>query len=182
LGIDGRIVFVYSGSTVDWQLPAVTVALFKKIKEMIPEAFLLFLTNNLSCARKYFKEIDKGDYLLISLPNSEVPAYLNAADIGILLREKNLVNFVASPIKFGEYLCCGLPVIISSGIGDTEEIIERHGIGRLIDLKDLNIEKNDLIQLLDNINRERIEKIGKELFSVESYKSRIVSYWAQVLT
>jgi len=182
LGIEGRIVFVYSGSTVNWQLPEVTVAFFKKIKEMIPEALLLFLTNNIFLARRYFDGIDRKDYLLASVPYGEVPHYLNAADIGILLREKNLVNRVASPIKFGEYLCCGLPVIISSGIGDTEEIIERHGIGRLIDLEDLNIEKNDLIQFLDNINREGIEKIGKELFSVESYKSQIVSYWAQVLT
>ncbi len=182
LGIEKRMVFVYTGSTVKWQLPEVTVAFFKKIKEMIPEALLLFLTNNISDARRYFDGIDRKDYLLASVPYGEVPHYLNAADIGILLREKNLVNYVASPIKFGEYLCCGLPVIISSGIGDTEEIIERHGIGRLIDLEDLNIEKNDLIQFLDNINREGIEKIGKELFSVESYKSQIVSYWNQVLT
>jgi glycosyltransferase involved in cell wall biosynthesis len=182
LSIEKRIVFVYTGSTVKWQLPEVTVALFKKIKDMISEAFLLFLTNNISLARKYFNGIDDKDYLVISVPYREVPTYLNAADMGILLREKNLVNRVASPIKFGEYLSCGLPVIISSGIGDTEEIIEQHGIGKLIDLKDLDIKKSDLIQFINNVERERIARIGKELFSVESYKARIVSYWAQVLT
>lgn len=182
LGIEKRIVFVYSGSIVKWQLPEVTVEVFKKIKEMIPEAFLLFLTNNVSCARKYFNGIDKEDYLLISVPNREVPAYLNAADVSILLREKNLVNRVASPIKFGEYLCCGLPVIITNGIGDTEEIIEKYGIGKLLNPNDLEIEKNELIQLINNVERERIAKIGKELFSIDSYESKIISYWAQVLT
>jgi len=182
LGIERRIVFVYTGSTVKWQLPEVTVALFKKIKEMIPEAFLLFLTNSISSARKYFNGINDKDYLVISLPYAEVPAYLNAADIGILLREKNLVNRVASPIKFGEYLCCGLPVIMTSEIGDTEEIIEQHGIGKLIDLEDLDIEKRDLIQFINNVERVRTAEIGKELFSVESHKANIVSYWGEFLT
>jgi len=68
---------------------------------------------------------------------------------------------VASPIKFGEYLCCGLPVIMTPGIGDTEEIIEKHRIGRLLDLKGLQINKDDLLQLLNNVERERIAKIGK---------------------
>lgn len=182
LGIERRIVFVYSGSIIKWQLPEVTVEFFKKIKEIIPEAFLLFLTNDISGARKYFNGIDKEDYLLISVPNREVPAYLNAADISILLREKNLVNRVASPIKFGEYLCCGLPVIMTPGIGDTEEIIEKHGIGKLLNPNDLEIEKNELIQLINNVEREKIAKIGKELFSIDSYESKIISYWTQVLT
>lgn len=182
LGIEKRIVFVYSGSIVKWQLPGVTVEVFKKIKRMIPEAFLLFLANNLSRARKYFNGMDGKDYLLISVPHREVPAYLNAADIGIILREKSLVNRVASPIKFGEYLCCGLPVIMTPGIGDTEEIIEKHRIGRLLDLKGLQINKDDLLQLLNNVEREKIAKIGKELFSIDSYESKIISYWTQVLT
>jgi glycosyltransferase involved in cell wall biosynthesis len=140
------------------------------------------LTNDISGARKYFNGIDKEDYLLISVPNREVPAYLNAADVSILLREKNLVNRVASPIKFGEYLCCGLPVIMTPGIGDTEEIIEKYGIGKLLNPNDLEIEKNELIQLINNVEREKIAKIGKELFSIDSYESKIISYWTQVLT
>lgn len=182
LGIERRIVFVYSGSTVKWQLPEETISFFKKIKEIIPEAFLLFLTNNILHARKYFNGINGEDYLLISVPYREVPDYLNAADIGILLRERNLVNRVASPMKFGEYLCCGLPVITTSGVGDTEEIIEQQGIGRLLDLKDVRIDKNELIQFLNNVNRERVTKIGKGLFSIDSNKSKIISYWNRVLT
>jgi len=182
LGIERRIVFVYTGSTVKWQLPESTVTFFKNIKEMISEAYLLFLTNNVSYARKYFDGMDGRDYLVISVPYSEVPAYLNAADIGILLRERNLVNRVASPIKFSEYLSCGLPIIISRGVGDTEEIIKEHRVGKLVDSDELKMDKNDLIQLMDGVERERIAKIGKELFSLESYKSQIVSYWAQFLT
>jgi len=36
------------------------------------------------------------------------------------------------PTKVGEYLACGLPVIINSGIGDIDEIIIRERIGILI--------------------------------------------------
>ena len=63
-----------------------------------------------------------------------------------------------------------------------QKIIKKYGIGRLLNLKDLEIEKNELIQLINNVERERIARIGKELFSIDSYKSRIISYWTQVLT
>jgi glycosyltransferase involved in cell wall biosynthesis len=40
---------------------------------------------------------------------------------------------VASPIKIGEYLGCGLPLILTKGIGDFSELIPRTGIGLLLD-------------------------------------------------
>ena len=35
----------------------------------------------------------------------EIPNYLNAADIAVIWRENSIVNKVASPVKFSEYIC-----------------------------------------------------------------------------
>jgi hypothetical protein len=50
------------------------------------------------------------------IPYEEVPAYLNAADAAVIFRDKTSVNKVACPVKFCEYVCCGLPVISDEGV------------------------------------------------------------------
>ena len=69
---------------------------------------------------------------------------LSAADFGLLLRENNIVNNVASPTKFAEYLMAGLPVIISNGIGDFSYFVRFKNVGICIDS---HIDKG--IELLD---------------------------------
>ena len=38
------------------------------------------------------------------IPYNEVGKYLNASDFGIIIRENNIINYVASPTKVNEYL------------------------------------------------------------------------------
>lgn len=59
-----------------------------------------------------------------SLPFSEVPRYLGAADIGLAIREPFPSMAGVAPIKLGEYLLCGLPVLASRGIGDTGVLLD----------------------------------------------------------
>jgi glycosyltransferase involved in cell wall biosynthesis len=35
-------------------------------------------------------------------------------------------------VKVSEYLACGLPVVINSGIGDSDELITKEGVGSLV--------------------------------------------------
>ena len=63
--------------------------------------------------------------------------HLAAADISVLLRENNLVNKVASPIKFAEYLAAGLPVILTDCIGDSGSLAREQKVGFLLPKLDL---------------------------------------------
>ena len=72
---------------------------------------------------------------IISVPHDRVPAYLAAGDGGLLLRERSLINEVASPVKFGEYLASGTPVIISDGIGDYSALTRRERVGLVLNSK-----------------------------------------------
>lgn len=173
MNLDKKIVFVYSGSVVKWQLPEKVVQFFISVKKFLPEAFLLFITHNIILAKKYLATLDSKDYYLISLPHTDIPSYLNAADIGIILREDNIVNRVACPTKFGEYLTCGLPVVITHGIGDTEDIVTQNNIGKLVRLDSLNLDLND-IKYLINLDRNKIANLGRKLFSIDTYKERIL--------
>lgn len=59
-----------------------------------------------------------GKVQVRSVSNEDVYKYLNASDFGILFRDDVIMNNVASPSKFAEYVLCGLPTIISKGVGD----------------------------------------------------------------
>jgi glycosyltransferase involved in cell wall biosynthesis len=62
----------------------------------------------------------------------EVPAAMAAGDYGLLLREPTITNRVAAPVKFAEYLACGLPVICSDCIGDCAEFLKTHKAGFVV--------------------------------------------------
>lgn len=171
LGLEEKTIFIYSGGLAKWQLPDKIIHLFKKLKKEIPQAFLIFLTHKPSEAAPYFTDINRDDYLLKNVPYEKIAQYLNAADIGILLRENNLVNRVAAPTKFSEYLCCGLPVILTKGIGDTEEIISNTNGGVVIDNPDM-IPSKDVISTLKQIDRDTLSKSVYETYSInEKVKS-----------
>ena len=64
-----------------------------------------------------------GRFTVLHAEHDAVVGWLNAADLGILLRADDPVNRVASPTKFAEYALTGLPVAMSAGIGDYSDLV-----------------------------------------------------------
>lgn len=136
LGYRDYPVVVYNGSLLSWQQPAEMFRLFKVMHRQNREARFLFLTpqESVSAADKLFEQagILEGNYFVVSATGAELAGYLNAGDAGVLLRRNDLVNNVASPTKFGEYMGCGLCVLASRGIGDYSDVIEKNNFGMII--------------------------------------------------
>lgn len=111
-----------------------------------------------------------GKFINTAVPNAEMVRYLNAADYGILFRENVPMNNVASPSKFAEYILCGLPTIISEGVGDYSAICEPNGLGILIpecQMKDL--QQLDFDKLANStFERSKIAQYGKEHLSKQA--------------
>ena len=120
LGLTNELVFVFSGSLTPWQAPERVLRFFAMVKSIHPKSHFLILTKDTVVAerllRKYAKHETSVTYL--SVDYSRVPDYLMAADIGLLLREDTLVNKVAFPTKYAEYLSCGLYVLTTKAIAD----------------------------------------------------------------
>jgi glycosyltransferase involved in cell wall biosynthesis len=86
----------------------------------------------------------------------------------MLLREPSLVSQVSSPIKFAEYLAAGLPVLLLEGIGDTEEIISKYGVGVIIrnnNFKDAIIDMKKLLN--DQKIYEKCLNAAQKEFNIE---------------
>ncbi|MGE0375462.1 MAG: glycosyltransferase [Planctomycetaceae bacterium] len=135
LGSDATI--VYCGSLHRWQRPAEIVRVFRLIATVRPKVRFLTLTTNPDKMRELARSagiVDAARHLKV--PYQKVPDYLAAADLGIigrgLFEQPMLINGISSPIKFGEYLAAGCPVILAEGIGDFSEMAETFQLGTTI--------------------------------------------------
>lgn len=56
----------------------------------------------------------------VSVAPHDVRAELGAADLALAFREPSFSQCAVAPIKVGEYLLAGLPVVANLGVGDLE--------------------------------------------------------------
>lgn len=137
LGIADRFVVTYSGSLSAWQLPNACIDLFCAIQKHFPNAHFLALTTDDASMNRLIAEkgLSSKQVSVLRLRHTEVPSHLAAADVGLLLREPSLVNRVSSPVKFGEYLAAGVPVIMSEGVGDYSALAASERVGMVLDTR-----------------------------------------------
>lgn len=152
LKLNDHLVVAYCGSMAWYQLPEESMRLFQLIHGSNPSARFLAITTQPDRMRAAMETAGVSDELatVLSVTPSEVPRYLAAADIGLLLREPTMVNHVASPVKFGEYMATGLPVILSPGIGDYSTAVHDRGLGCVVQL---DHEDRELSEQVDSFIR-----------------------------
>lgn len=133
LGLEDRFVVIYSGRFGRWHYGPETCAVVRGLLEDDPAAFFLVLTPELDAARELAAaSLPAGRYSIRSATHAEVPRFLRAADVAMLLRAPDPLNEVACPTKFAEYVSSGLPVLISDGIGDCSRFVAENGAGAVL--------------------------------------------------
>lgn len=58
-----------------------------------------------------------------SVPHAQVPVWLSAADFAFAPYRATPSSAYLSPVKIGEYWACGLPVLLTPGVGDDSAIV-----------------------------------------------------------
>jgi glycosyltransferase involved in cell wall biosynthesis len=106
----------------------------------------------------------------------KVPLYLNAADIAVIWRDKSIVNQAASPVKFSEYICCGLPVIANESVDSITDYITSSLYGLLINnMEDIN--RANVNKLL-SLNRQEIADNGIRRLGVENITNQYLKIYS----
>ena len=67
-----------------------------------------------------------------SLPQAVMPGELGRHDAGLFFLAQGLSEQGCSPTKIGEYWACGLPVVTTPNVSDTDEIVRREGVGVVV--------------------------------------------------
>ncbi len=118
---------VYAGS-VGPQYRFDLIATFTRaISDRLGGTRLLILTGQAEEAASELKRLAPelvSCSLIRRAPPDEVAALIAAADAGFAFRATSFSTRAISPVKLGEYLLCGLPVIGTAAIGDTAPAVE----------------------------------------------------------
>lgn len=133
LGLDDRFLCAHVGSFSDWYQPEDILQRFLEIRSRHPEAHLLIVTRDVPTASSFLSQrLSPADYTVLCANHDDVPALLNAADLGLLLLKATPNIETSSPTKFAEYVNCGLPVLISEGVGDFSSMVRDAALGTVV--------------------------------------------------
>ena len=105
-----------------------------------------------------------------------MPYYLSAADIAVIWSERRIITEVRSPVKFSEYICCGLPVIANDSVNMITEYIKRSSYGLL--LNNLDELDQEMLEKLKLLNRNEISASGIDWVGVEKITSRYLDIYS----
>lgn len=185
LGLEDAFVIVYAGSMVPYQLPKSLARLGQIATELDPRAHLLILTQDPEAARGFLDKakVPEGRRTCLRVPHAEVPGYLNASDLGLLLRRRDPVNHAASPTKVAEYLACGVPVLLSPEIGDTSQLVVDEGLGAVVDDPEspraLRLAVETLLQ--EGLpSREHVARVARQRFARDRFLPTYVDIYGQL--
>lgn len=171
LGLKDEFLFVYAGSLGPQYCLNEMLEIFQAYAENHLAKFLI-LTGNTAFAEQNIPTELREHVILKSVPAEKVSFYLNGGDVAFGLRKPTFSMQGVAPIKLGEYLLCGLPVIASKGIGDTEKILENfeecylydHSIGLLLQIAHIK----NFVEKAIFANRNKIAQKAQHYFSLEA--------------
>jgi glycosyltransferase involved in cell wall biosynthesis len=114
-------------------------------------------------------DLRPDDVMTKLVPHGEVANYLSAADFGACFLATTFSSLGVSATKVGEYLCCGLPVLTNSGIGDILEIVINKENGFVLpDFSENNVEKLiDAMPSLLRADRSEIAHQARQIYDLE---------------
>lgn len=133
LGLSDKFVVTYVGTAAPWQCAPETVAFFALLRARMPHAFFWVFTPDREKFQSLLEALPADSWKIEFRPHHELAGLLPAADVACLVRRRERVNHVASPLKFPEYLSCGLPVLIGPEVGHYSQLVRDERLGVVVD-------------------------------------------------
>ena len=177
-----KFVFLYIGSLGTWYLLDEMIDFFIVAKTLINNAHFLILTHTGKDIVEHSLErkgLSFDDITIDHVEFEEMPNHIKLGHVGMFFIKPVFSKRSSCPTKFAEYLTCGLPVIINSGIGDTDTIVETNKAGIVVDEFSERAYKKaveELIELLSerDVLRQRCRRAAEKELSLNIGVER---YW-----
>ena len=169
-------VIAWCGNFVYWQMLDEVVTLVKDMADIDTSIRILFLVSDVVQMTKLCDRIglDERLYYMKHVKSYEVPKYLEACDVGLdCLALDDFKSSICCPIKVGEYLAVGLPILITRTMGDIPSFVTKHGIGAI--LKD-SLDPQDAVEKMDlllRVQRANVKDVARSFFSWDANREKV---------
>lgn len=119
------------------------------------------------------------------VPHTEIPAHLAQQQAGLFFLSQGLSEHGCSPTKIGEYWACGLPVITTPNVSDTDEIIRRERVGIVVEEHTDEAYRralHKLVELLADLELpQRCRRAAEKYYSLEPACERQVELYQNLI-
>lgn len=135
--LDNSKVVIYEGTLGKERYLNVLLQAFSKVKKERENVKLLVVGdgNDAENLKKFANELGIKDDVIFTgqVPQSEVPDFIAAGDIGVSPIPPHIFSYkVSSPIKMVEYMAAAKPVVANEEIPEHKEVLEQSGGGMLV--------------------------------------------------
>ena len=169
---DSEFRLCYAGSLGAQYCPDQMIELAQCLRAQIPNLVFRVFTGdntNFDAALEQSGVHDRSWIEVSRLPPDAMPAALMQCDLALALRQPAFSTQGVSPIKLGEYMLAGLPVIGSEGVGPVDPLIEA---GLMFPVKDSVLQvwpwvRDNVISHQDSL-RKQAQALGLAHFSLEA--------------
>lgn len=168
---DDELLLIYVGSLGGKYAINELFLIFKELKKG-NKTKLLILTGNLDLVKDKISQFELSNVIYKQVLADDVPFYINAADVGFALIYPSYSMQAVAATKLGEYMLCGLPVIASKSIGDSDEILKNFSECYIYNFEQ-SLESQlqtilDFIRSSKELDRNKIREKALQYFSLEA--------------
>jgi len=130
-----RFTLGYVGTVGNWYDFGQSARLFGYLRRQRADAHMMVVNRGEHGAIRAALESEgftDADFTIRSADHAEVPGLIRRMSAGVLVARPAYSHVARSPTKLAEFLGCGVPCLVSSAIGDTEEIVASNRAGIVI--------------------------------------------------
>lgn len=177
------VVGVYVGKFGGLYYDEEAFSVFSSAQRIFERFYLLILTPTDQAWVKS-KVMEKGfsadNCKVLEVHHADVPDYLSIADFAFATYKPSDSKAFLSPIKVGEYWACGLPVLLTQGVGDDAQIIERTKCGATFSMDGKNVELA-LSEIRHQLQQEGVRDRNRELAELHRNPKIMTSAYQKII-
>ncbi len=172
-GLEDKFIFLYLGSLGTCYKFNEMLKFFRLAKKEINNAHFLILTQT---DRRIAEELiaksnfDFRDFTILSVEPEDVSKYIILSNVALIFIKQTFSKLACCPTKVAECLACGIPLIISSEMGDVRTIVNQNKIGVVVENfsdAEYKVKIQEYLKIKqDETLAQRCFQIAKERFSL----------------
>ena len=170
-GLENTFVLAHLGSVLRWANLQKLIEVFQKINNMTSGVLLVLTYEPIKeVSQHLIKVLDPSSFCIFHVSYEQIPDFLPIADLGLIIRDSSIINQVAFPTKFSEYVACGLPVICSDVVEDVAHDIIKYELGYVLAKNEIT--DTTLKKLADYDSYEMMRKNCIHYFATQLKKAK----------
>jgi anaerobic magnesium-protoporphyrin IX monomethyl ester cyclase len=164
---------LYIGSLAAWYMLNEMLEFFLVLNEIMPNSNFLFFTQdrNNKIMNRLYRANELTNFVKVEFVKfNELPMRSVEADAAIVFTRPN-ERLESMPVKIGEYLGSGLPVVLNKGMGDAEELVRSNNVGVIVESFTRGSYEKAISELMelskDETLRRRCRTVAQDYLSLE---------------